>query len=243
MISNTSDQMAQSSKTFCYTQEELNKQKSDNETLRVAKATLLQKKINDLDSTELNIAVTGESGSGKSTFINAMRGLRSDDEGAAETGNIETTMEPIGYKDLKMSNVRFWDLPGIGTTRFPADKYLREMNFETYNFFIIISHCRFRENDAELAKEIRRLGKKFYFVRSKIDNDIKSVRNHCTIFNEKEELAKIKNDCVKNLQQAGIPSPSVFLISNFDQCLYDFNLLKHYIIMDNLSHGSVSPFN
>ncbi|XP_048461459.1 T-cell-specific guanine nucleotide triphosphate-binding protein 2-like isoform X3 [Rhincodon typus] len=235
--------MAQSSKTFCYTQEELNKQKSDNETLRVAKATLLQKKINDLDSTELNIAVTGESGSGKSTFINAMRGLRSDDEGAAETGNIETTMEPIGYKDLKMSNVRFWDLPGIGTTRFPADKYLREMNFETYNFFIIISHCRFRENDAELAKEIRRLGKKFYFVRSKIDNDIKSVRNHCTIFNEKEELAKIKNDCVKNLQQAGIPSPSVFLISNFDQCLYDFNLLKHYIIMDNLSHGSVSPFN
>ncbi|XP_078066455.1 T-cell-specific guanine nucleotide triphosphate-binding protein 2-like isoform X1 [Mustelus asterias] len=198
---------------------------------------LIQKKLDDLDNTELNIAVTGGSGAGKSTFINALRGLQNADEGAAETGTTETTMEPIGYKHHNLPNVRFWDLPGIGTTKFPADKYLREMKFERYNFFIIMSHCRFRENDEKLAKEIKRLGKKFYFVRSKIDNDLKSMK-----INEEEELEKIRNDCVSKLEEAGIPSPCVFLISNFDLNLYDFVKLKTSIRIGHSSLGGCFPF-
>ncbi|XP_053477407.1 interferon-inducible GTPase 5-like [Ictalurus furcatus] len=45
------------------------------------------------DRVELNIAVTGESGSGKSTFINAFRGLGDEDEGSAETGLEETGLK------------------------------------------------------------------------------------------------------------------------------------------------------
>ncbi|XP_072450921.1 interferon-inducible GTPase 5-like [Chiloscyllium punctatum] len=221
------DETVESSNSTFFTDEELTKLKSDYDTGGVEKVkTVVQQKVTQLDNTELNVAVTGESGAGKSSFINAMRGLQFDDEGAAEVGNIETTMEPKGYKHPNLPNVCFWDLPGIGTKKFPANKYLKEMKFNRYDFFIIISACRFTENDTRLAKEIKQLGKNFYFVRSKIDNDLDSNRKSGRQFNEEEELEKIRNDCVSKLQEAGIPSPSVFLISNFDLNLYDFSLLN-----------------
>ncbi|XP_041051479.1 T-cell-specific guanine nucleotide triphosphate-binding protein 2-like isoform X2 [Carcharodon carcharias] len=237
----SSDEMARSSNTSNISQQELKSiyEKGRGVTL------LIQKRLNNLDNTEFNIAVTGESGAGKSTFINSMRGLRSGDEGAAETGNTETTMEPIGYKHPNLPNFCFWDLPGIGTTKFPADKYLTEMNFERYDFFIIISHCRFRENDAKLATEIKRLGKEFYFVRSKIDNDLDSMGKHQRKINEGAEVEKIRNDCVRNLQEAGVLAPNVFLISNFDHSMYDFVRLKKNIkLKRNIPPlETVSPFN
>ena len=42
---------------------------------------------------ELNIAVVGSSGVGKSTFVNTMRGLRRGDLHYARTGVTETTKE------------------------------------------------------------------------------------------------------------------------------------------------------
>ncbi|XP_078403063.1 interferon-inducible GTPase 5-like [Cetorhinus maximus] len=221
------DQTAEPSKYSFFSEEELKSLKSDYETGGLEKVTpLIQSKVKELDNTELNIAVTGETGAGKSTFINAMRELLSGDEGAAETGTTEITMEPTGYKHPNLPNVKLWDLPGIGTKRFPADKYLREMKFKRYDFFIIISHCRFTENDVKLAKGIKRLGKNFYFIRSKIDNDLRSMRKERRKFNEEEELEKIRSHCVRSLEEAEIQSPSVFLISNFDLNLYDFNLLN-----------------
>ncbi|XP_067903978.1 interferon-inducible GTPase 5-like isoform X2 [Heterodontus francisci] len=226
--------MDQNSNPSFFTQQELNKLKSDFETGGVEKIkALIQKKINELDNTELNIAVTGEAGTGKSTFINAMRWLKRGDVGAALSGTTESTMKPTRYKHPNLPNVSFWDLPGIGTPEFPANKYLREMNFKRYDFFIIISHYRFTENDVKLAKEIKQLGKNFYFVRSKIDNDLDSMRKEGIKFNEEEELRKIRNDCVSKLQKAGIPSPTVFLISSFYLEQYNFNLLKK-ALEDNL---------
>ncbi|XP_072361107.1 interferon-inducible GTPase 5-like [Scyliorhinus torazame] len=192
-------------------------------------ASLIQKKIKDLEGIELNIAVTGESGTGKSSFINAIRGLQNVDEGAAKVGNIETTMEPTPYRHPTLPNVCFWDLPGVGTAKFTADKYLAKMNFKKYVFFIIIIHARFKENDAKLAGEIKRLGKDFYLVRSKIDNDLDSMKMGGMKFNEEEELGKIRDDCVSKLKEAGLSSPAIFLISSFKINQFDFPALQETI--------------
>ncbi|XP_072125843.1 interferon-gamma-inducible GTPase 10-like [Mobula birostris] len=210
-----------------FTQEERSKIKSDFDTGGVVKVQqLIEQKVTDLDKTELNIAVRGESGTGKSTFINAMRGLRSDDPGAAEVGTTETTKKPTGYSHPTLPNVRYWDLPGMGTTEFSAAKYLRKMKFKQYDFFIIISNCRFKENDVKLAKEIEQWGKKFYFVRSKIDDDLNSMKKQKKVINGEEELEKIRSDTVRRLAQAGFPESSVFLISSLEPSEFDFTQLN-----------------
>ncbi|KAJ3583491.1 hypothetical protein NHX12_017196 [Muraenolepis orangiensis] len=114
-------------------------------------ASITQKHLKDLNSIPLNIAVTGESGSGKSSFVNAFRGIDQEDERAAPTGVVETTKKPEPYPHPQYTNVTLWDLPGIGTLNFTADLYLKHVQFEKFDFFIIISAGRFRENDAKLA--------------------------------------------------------------------------------------------
>ncbi|KAJ0068158.1 hypothetical protein NL108_017157 [Boleophthalmus pectinirostris] len=185
-------------------------------------AKLAKEHLEKLEKVPLTIAVTGESGSGKSTFVNALRGLKNYDEGAAPTGPVETTMDPVEYDHPNHPSVKIWDLPGIGSPSFKADQYLETVGFEKFDFFFIISDNRFRENDAKLAEEIQKMKKKFYFVRSKIDHNIEDEKRNKKNFNEEETLSQIRQSCIKGLEQLEIESPKVFLISSFDLNLYDF---------------------
>ncbi|XP_065144633.1 interferon-inducible GTPase 5-like [Paramisgurnus dabryanus] len=199
------------------------------EALSTQDMTTAVSKIKDVleqqDRVELNIAVTGESGSGKSTFVNAFRGLGDEDEGSAKTGPVETTMKQEVYHHPKYDNVKVWDLPGIGTPNFKADEYLKEVQFERYDFFIIIASDRFRECHTKLATEIMKMGKKFYFVRSKIDSNIDAEKRKKS-FDQGKTLNTIREDCIKELTKIGIENPVVFLISCFELGKYDFNLLE-----------------
>ncbi|KAK7124548.1 hypothetical protein R3I94_018802 [Phoxinus phoxinus] len=177
------------------------------------------------DLVELNIGVTGESGSGKSTFVNALRGLGDEEEGSAETGPVETTIESKDYLHPKYKNVKVWDLPGIGTPNFKADEYLKLVQLERYDFFIIITSDRFRKCHTQLAKEIKRMGKKFYFVRSKIDSCINAEKRKKN-FDQKKTLDTIRGDYENDLRKIGIEDPVVFLISGWEIGKYDFNLLQ-----------------
>ncbi|XP_031734866.1 interferon-inducible GTPase 5-like isoform X2 [Anarrhichthys ocellatus] len=188
--------------------------------------------LDEKKNVPVNIGITGESGAGKSTFVNAFRGLDDGDKGAAPTGVVETTSVVTSYPHPQHPNVVFWDLPGIGTTKFPADKYLKLVGFEKFDFFIIISATRFRENDTKLAEEIQKMEKKFYFVRSKIDDDIRNEkRGQKSAFNEEQTLNKIRENCIQ-----GVKSQQVFLVSSVELHLYDFRLLEETLRRELPAH-------
>uniref|UniRef100_A0A3B4DV86 IRG-type G domain-containing protein n=1 Tax=Pygocentrus nattereri TaxID=42514 RepID=A0A3B4DV86_PYGNA len=158
-----------------------------------------QEQAERLFNVSLSVAVTGDTGTGKSTFIKGIRGRDDDDNDAAETGVTEATTEPTSYKcHPTMPNVKFWDLPGTGAPNFKAKNYLKQVQFDRYDFFIIISSERFRENDIMLAKKIQKRKKLFYFVRSKIDNDIRAEQRKKG-FNKDKMLLKIRRNCEENL--------------------------------------------
>ncbi|CAL8296781.1 unnamed protein product [Boreogadus saida] len=196
---------------------------------------MIKKYLEDINN-PLHIAVTGESGVGKSTFVNAFRGKDNRDEGAAPTGVVETTKKPEPYPHPRYPNVTLWDLPGVGTTKFPADQYLEYVEFEKYDLYIIVSAGHFRENDAKLAQEIKNMGKKFYFVRSKIDQNLHHAKRSHSEYDEEKTLQEIRDNCIQGLEKQGVESPQVFLVSSFDLHLYDFPALQDTMERELPSH-------
>jgi predicted GTPase len=84
-----------------------------------------ENQLNQWKNCPLNIAITGNSGVGKSTLINTIRSLRAYDKGAADVNVIECTQERTCYIHPDNENLKLWDLPGL----------------DLYNFYEIDSLC------------------------------------------------------------------------------------------------------
>ncbi|XP_015271208.1 PREDICTED: interferon-inducible GTPase 5-like [Gekko japonicus] len=194
-------------------------------------ASQIHQELDLLEGTTVDVAVTGVSGAGKSSFVNAVRGMADSEEGAAATGVKQTTMEPKAYQHPTFPNVTVWDLPGIGTHEFKANEYLKKINFGRYDFFIIVAAERFFENDEMLAREIQRLKKHFYFVRTKVDSSLEAERRKPD-FSEEKTLQEIREYCCENLTKAGESAPRIFLISSWHLDKYDFPVLQVTLLND-----------
>uniref|UniRef100_A0A3Q3X6Y0 IRG-type G domain-containing protein n=1 Tax=Mola mola TaxID=94237 RepID=A0A3Q3X6Y0_MOLML len=180
-------------------------------------ATYIKEYLKEAANTPLNIGITGESGSGKSSFVNAFRGIDHRDERAAPTGCVETTTAVKAYPHPNYANVTLWDLPGIGTTKFPADKYLKHVRFEKFDIFIIISDTCFRENDMTLRRWRRSstlCAPKLTMI-FKLHKEVRGTLMQKALWRKSGKTAfKV---CVK--------SPQVFLLSNFELQLHYFHHL------------------
>ncbi|XP_045198844.2 uncharacterized protein LOC123553166 [Mercenaria mercenaria] len=185
----------------------------------------LEARNNEWKNIPLHIALTGSSGVGKSSFINALRGIKKGQKGFAEVGVTETTSKVTCYPHPRNESFVFWDMPGVGTPNYPKKNYLKAIGFEKYDFFLILTCGRFTENDLWLANQVRTQNKTFYFIRTKVGVDVYNARMTDPKAHERDVVAKIRDDCTGKLETAKFKHPSVFLIENYDIAKYDFGRL------------------
>ena len=159
-----------------------------------------------------------------------------DVDGAAEVGDTECTTEPTAYDHPTNHNIKFWDLPGIGTPNYPdLETYCEKVELEKYNTFLIFTADRFTKNDLELAKKIGEIKKTFFFIRTKIDEIVRAGRNpkrkrFYLEFNEGAMLEKIRSKYVESLADLLSNERDIFLISNHDPDKWDFVRLTQAIL-------------
>ena len=113
------------------------------------------------------------------------------------------------------------------------EKYRKKTQFDKYHTFLIFSSSRFTKNDVMLAQEIRKQGKSFFFIRTKIDVDCLAEKRMKS-FNEVNMLRKIRIYCLKGLAREGYNPISgednIFLISNHFPSRWDFDRLMLAIL-------------
>ncbi|XP_046843750.1 interferon-inducible GTPase 5-like [Xenia sp. Carnegie-2017] len=184
--------------------------------------------------TEINFAVTGNSGTGKSSFINAVRGIKaSEKKAAAPVGIIEMRKKPTEYSHPNHKNIIFWDLPGIGTPTYPNLKeYCTKVGgLEKYDAFLIFCKSRFTQHDKELAENVsKELDKPFFFIRTNVDTELKNAKDdEGPKFDEASVMKRMRKNCLKNLEGLIHHEKDVFLIDNKVTEKYDFQRLKESI--------------
>ena len=195
--------------------------------------TLLERKRDQWKQIPLNVAVIGNSGVGKSSFINAIRRLTADDEGAAKVGVKETTVDIESYPHPNNPLLKFWDLPGVGTDRFPRQTYLSDIEVDRFDFFLLITADRFTENDTWLGKEFRRRNKKYFFVRTKVGADISNNKKaHPKTHNEGDVMRDILESTEEHLKENECEDVPVFLIDSYKLTKFDFEQLEGRLIED-----------
>ncbi|XP_027402582.1 T-cell-specific guanine nucleotide triphosphate-binding protein 1-like [Bos indicus x Bos taurus] len=192
----------------------------------------IQRALQGAENAPQNVAVIGQSGSGKSSFINVLRGIGHEGAGSASVGVVPTTRKKTPYPHPKYPNMTFWDLPGTGTPESLPNPYQEVVGDDNYDYFIIISSSRFSSNDAFLAQKIQEKGKKFYFVRTKVDSDLyNESKSKPRSFNKETVLQQIRDNCLINLSKI-VSEPTVFLVSNFKSKEFDFPKLQETLLQD-----------
>jgi uncharacterized protein (DUF697 family) len=126
----------------------------------------------------------------------------------------------------------FWDLPGVGTPNFPRDEYFNKVQIDRFDYFVLITSDRFREDDLWLATELRDKRKLYYFLRNKVGQDIlNDQKMHPKSHNEAKLLEQMRTNCVENLQKSNLTT-EVYLIDTFFTSKYDFDTFTVKLLND-----------
>lgn len=169
----------------------------------------------------LNFAITGLAGSGKSSLINALRGIRNNAPGAARVGIVETTTRIQWYPDSnpRRTRVVWYDIPGAGTQNNRSARYFIEQGLPVFDFIIITVNDRITETDIDILQKCASLPEPIptFVVRSKADQHVHNLMNEESLSHE-EAHAKVIMDTRRsfqeNLQQAGLDrSTRIYIVS------------------------------
>ncbi|KZT71302.1 hypothetical protein DAEQUDRAFT_763904 [Daedalea quercina L-15889] len=164
-------------------------------------------------------------GIGKSSLINAFRGLRNNDEDAAPTGIVETTSVIARYLDPHPANSFVWyDVPGAGTLSVPEWQYFTDQGLYISYCIIVLFDNRFTSTDIAILRNCAQFQIPTYIVRSQskrnIDDILDDMPEESGHDAEAEAEAREKyiretrTSIARNLEAAGLPEQQVYMVES-----------------------------
>jgi chemotaxis protein histidine kinase CheA len=182
-----------------------------------------------------HIAIAGVSGSGKSSLINAFRGIRDRDPDAAATGIVETTERVVRYHNSTSTDPYVWyDIPGAGTLAHSDWQYFNSHGLYVFDLIIIVFDTRFTRTDVGILKNCALWNIPSCIVRSKSDHHIKNVISTLPCYDSDAEsdeegfsdpttelyatardvfVNQTNDNVAHDLQGSGLASQNVYLVS------------------------------
>ncbi|KAI1453446.1 interferon-inducible GTPase-domain-containing protein [Annulohypoxylon moriforme] len=120
-----------------------------------------------------HVAICGPAGSGKTSLVNALRGLYNKDPGAGKVGTFEMTEKRTKYRCHRDFNSLFLhDCPGAGTLRVSASNYYHAQKLHLFDMVLIVHGERFGEIEVNIVKSCILHHQRFVIIRSKSDESI-----------------------------------------------------------------------
>ncbi|PPR03923.1 hypothetical protein CVT24_008109 [Panaeolus cyanescens] len=171
-----------------------------------------------LQTNKINIAIVGESGTGKSTLLNSIRGLSAGDDGAAAAGFDETTEVVEGYLDPCKPFIMWYDVPGANTPNVKGWTYFIDQGLYVFDILVVVFSGRFTETAGTLLENANKCSIPTFLVRTKADSLMRCAKEdtypHLSDGAAKELVAKNTRDMVaKNLKKMGLPEQRVYVVS------------------------------
>eukprot|EP00929_Paragymnodinium_shiwhaense_P076465 TRINITY_DN39324_c0_g1_i1.p1 TRINITY_DN39324_c0_g1~~TRINITY_DN39324_c0_g1_i1.p1 ORF type:complete len:604 (-),score=113.01 TRINITY_DN39324_c0_g1_i1:413-2224(-) len=192
----------------------------------------------------LNWGIMGRVGVGKSTLINALRGVTPRNAEAAPVGVGHTTRRPKPYSfagdiaQLTRNMARLWDLPGAGTKDWPTDSYIRAAGLRHFDGVVFVTAGAFSDAEATLVSQLANFKVPYYLVRNKCDQDVvnNAQDNNAPL---EDTLAEIRAELIEH----GMDPKRTFLISakHPDSSSLDFATLLRAMALDVASQRSALP--
>lgn len=179
-----------------------------------------------------HFAVAGVAGSGKSSLINAFRGLRNREAGSAATGVTETTRVFDRYPDPNPQYPLVWyDIPGAGTLKIPDWQYFNAQGLYVFDCIIVLFDNRFTMTDVAILSNCARFNIPAFIVRSKADQHIRNVMKEMGYDSDDENadselrdrlyqearqhfIEGTRENIKSNLENANLPDRRVYIVSN-----------------------------
>ncbi|KAK0194859.1 interferon-inducible GTPase-domain-containing protein [Armillaria mellea] len=161
-----------------------------------SKETFEATKLRFYKAGKFHLAIAGISGTGKSSLINAFRGIWDHEEGAAKTDFVEGTSVVTSYPDPDPAKPLIWfDVPGSGTLACSDWTYFNDQGLYIFDAIIVLFNDRFTAMDVAILKNCERYNIPTYIVRSKSDTHIEDIiKKKTRAAGAKANPAEIRNE-------------------------------------------------
>ncbi|RSL42716.1 hypothetical protein CEP54_015388 [Fusarium duplospermum] len=192
---------------------------SDSEDVITAETVRRDRRNEGIDPNRTYVAICGPSGSGKSSLLNALRGIRNIDPDAARVGTTETTIEKQEYQAAAcFDRLSLVDFPGAGTQRMPSERYFVANKLYCYDTILIMCGERFGEIEISVVKACIVQQKRFAIVRSRSDETIRRVEEDRGISHDEAKRLYIQdevNAIVGELRRSSLPEENIAELLGF----------------------------